>query len=121
MFFAVTGSSQGIGRALLDALLNANYRAVATLRKPEVLASLQARYPPEQLLVVPLDVTDKAQVTAAFAATKERFGRLDVLVNSAGYGLQGEVEGLPEEEARKVVEVLFWAPVNISTQVRANL
>jgi len=59
-------------------------------------------------------VTNKTQVAEAFAATKERFGRLDVVVNNAGYGLFGESEGLPEEETRKQIEVLFWAPVNIS-------
>lgn len=84
------------------------------------MASLQATYPPEQLLLVKLDVTDKKQVGEAFAATKERFGRLDIVVNNAGYGLFGEVEGLPEAEARKQFEVMFWAPVDISTRVSAQ-
>lgn len=113
----VTGSSQGLGRSLLEAALSANERVVATLRKPEVLASLQKQYPHEQLLVVPLDVTNKTQVTEAFDATKKHFGRLDVVVNNAGYGLAGEVEALPEEEMRKQIEVLFWAPLNISLEV----
>lgn len=114
----VTGSSQGLGRSLLEAVLAVNERVVATLRKPEVLASLQKQYTPEQLLVIPLDVTNKTQITEAFKATKERFGRLDVLVNNAGYGLAGEVEALPEDEMRKQIEVLFWAPLYISLEVR---
>ena len=72
---------------------------------------------PEQLLVVALDVTDQAQIAAAFNATKERFGRLDVVVNNAGYAVLGEVEIMPESEARHLMETLFWGPVHITQQV----
>jgi NAD(P)-dependent dehydrogenase (short-subunit alcohol dehydrogenase family) len=110
----VTGSSQGIGRALIEAVLAAGERAVTTLRKSEVLQELEARYPPEQLLVARFDATEKGQIAEAFDATKQRFGRLDFVVNNVRYGLFGEVEGL---EIKKQMEVLFWGPADISKQV----
>ncbi|GBE81793.1 hypothetical protein BKA93DRAFT_738065 [Sparassis latifolia] len=112
----ITGSSQGLGRALLEEVLASGERAVATLRKPTVLAPLVEKYASSQLLVVPLDVTDEAQIVAAFEATKKHFGRLDVVVNNAGYGLEGEIEDTPEAEARKQIEVLFWGPVRITKE-----
>lgn len=82
-----------------------------------MLAYLKDKYTPEQLLLQQLDVVNDEQIEAAFAATKEHFGRLDVVVNNAGYGLFGEAEGLPLDEAREQVEVLFWGPVKISLKV----
>ncbi|KAL4248907.1 short-chain dehydrogenases/reductases (SDR) family protein [Abortiporus biennis] len=112
----ITGSSQGIGRALVEELLASGERVVATLRKPSALASLAERYPTTQLLILPLDVTRNDQITTAFEDTKKHFGRLDVVVNNAGFGLLSELETTPDEEARKQVEVLFWGPVNICKQ-----
>lgn len=102
---------------MLEAVLTAGDRAVATLRKPEALASLKSQYSAEQLIVVPLDVQNMVQILEAFAAAKAAFGRIDIVVNNAGYGLFGEIEGMPEEAARKQVEVLFWGPVHISNVV----
>ena len=115
----VTGTSSGLGKSFVEAVLASGERVVATLRKPEVLAYLKDSYTPEQLLVQQLDVVNDEQIEAAFAATKEHFGRLDVVVNNAGYGLFGEAEGLPLDEAREQVEVLFWGPVKISLKVHA--
>ena len=115
--FAVTGTSSGLGRSFVEAVLASGERVVATLRKPEVLAYLKDKYTAEQLLIQQLDVVNDEQIEAAFAATKEHFGRLDVVVNNAGYGLFGEAEGLPLAEAREQVEVLFWGPVKISLKV----
>jgi NAD(P)-dependent dehydrogenase (short-subunit alcohol dehydrogenase family) len=117
----VTGSSQGIGRALLDAVLAANERVVATLRNPSKLASYIEKYPSSQLLIFPLDVTSIEQIDAAFAKVKEHFGRLDVLVNNAGYGLVGEVEIISEDEARLCFETCFWGTFHICQRVRAPL
>lgn len=116
-FFSVTGTSSGLGKSFVEAVLASGERVVATLRKPEVLAYLKDRYTPEQLLIQPLDVVNDEQIEAAFAATKGHFGRLDVVVNNAGYSLLGEAEGLPLEVAREQVEVLFWGPVKISLKV----
>ncbi len=116
-YLAVTGSSRGLGKALLDAVLTSGQRAVATLRSPEVLADYMNKYPPSQLLVSHLDVLDNARVVEVFKEVKDHFGRLDVVVNNAGYGIEGELETVPEEEARKLFNVCFWAVVNISKQV----
>jgi len=112
----ITGTSQGLGRTLLEEVLARGERAVATLRRPEALSSLWERYPPSQLLVLPLDVTVNEQVTAAFEATRSHFGRLDVVVNNAGNAVEGEIESIKEEDARKQLEVLFWAPVHITKE-----
>ncbi|KAF8581476.1 NAD(P)-binding protein [Ramaria rubella] len=113
----ITGSSQGLGRTILDAILAAGERAVATLRTPSALADLQAKYPSSQLLIQPLDVVSPTQIKEAFETTKKHFNRLDVVVNNAGYGLFGEIEATPDEEARAQIEVLFWGPVNITREV----
>lgn len=115
--FLVTGTSSGLGKSFVEAVLASGERVVATLRKPEVLAYLKDKYTPEQLLIQQLDVVNDKQIEAAFSATKEHFGRLDVVVNNAGYGLFGEAEALPLDEAREQVEVLFWGPVKISLKV----
>lgn len=115
--FPVTGTSSGLGKCFTEAILATGERVVATLRKPEVLAYLKEKYTPEQLLILPLDVVNDDQINAAFAATKKHFGRLDVVVNNAGYGLFGESEAIPIAEARQQVEVLFWGPAKVSLKV----
>ncbi|THH11249.1 hypothetical protein EW146_g8104 [Bondarzewia mesenterica] len=94
--------------------LSSNERVVATLRNTSALAELQGKYRPEQLAVLPLDVTNTAQIDETFKFIETTFHRLDVVVNNAGYGLSGEIEGTPDAEARKQIEVLFWGPVNIT-------
>ena len=115
----VTGSSQGLGKSVLETILEKGDRVVATLRKPEVLNKLREKYSTTQLLILPLDVTNKSQIDAVFEETKKHFDRLDVVVNNAGYGLSGEIETMPEEAARKQIEVLFWGPVRICQRVGA--
>lgn len=68
---------------------------VATLRKPQVLSDLAARYPTDKLLVLKVDVTKQEDIDEAFARTRSAFGRLDVVFNNAGYGLVTEIEGMP--------------------------
>lgn len=67
---------------------------------------------------MPLDVTNEEQIKSAFKATKEHFRRLDVVVNNAGYGIQGEIEGTPDADARKIMETLFWGAVHVTKEVR---
>ncbi len=103
----VTGSSRGFGRSFVEAALDRGDRVAATARNTESLMDLAITYG-EQLLALPLDVTDK---TAAFDAVHKahaHFGRLDVVVNNAGYGHFGMVEELTEAEARDQMETNFF-------------
>ncbi|GAA5977359.1 hypothetical protein JCM11641_000074 [Rhodosporidiobolus odoratus] len=115
----VTGSSMGFGRSLVETILARGDIAIATLRKPDVLAEFQTKYGEDRLLVLPLDVTKKEQVDAAFSAVKERFGGLDVLINNAGISAFGEVEATPEDESRKLFETNFFAPLDITKKAVA--
>lgn len=113
----ITGTSKGMGRALLDAVLAANERAVATLRHPEALVEYKEKYPASQLLILPLDVTSVEQIDAAFEKVKKHFGRIDVVVNNAGYGFVAEIEATPEDEARRCFETCYWGPFHICQRV----
>lgn len=84
-------------------------QVAATARNVESLSSLTQRYG-KQVAALKLDVTDKAEVHKAIAETHKRFGRLDVVINNAGYGLFGTIEEVSEQEARAQIETnLFGA------------
>ena len=95
----ITGASRGFGRAWAQAALERGDRVAATARDVSTLDDLAAVHP-EALLPVTLDVTDRDAAFAAVAAAHERFGRLDVVVNNAGYGLFGAIEEVDEAQAR---------------------
>ncbi|GHA82903.1 hypothetical protein GCM10010330_41560 [Streptomyces tendae] len=99
----ITGGSQGLGRALVLAALEAGDNVVVTSRKPEALASLRAEHP-DQLEAVALDVTSASQSRGVVAAAVERFGSVDVVVNNAGYATSGSIEDFPEDEFRAQVD-----------------
>lgn len=109
----ITGSSRGFGRALASAVLEAGDSVVATARRPEQLASLVEKYGP-RVLPVTLDVTEGAAAQAAVEAAVQQFGRIDVLVNNAGYANIAPVETAPEEDFRRQFETNFWGVYNIS-------
>jgi NAD(P)-dependent dehydrogenase (short-subunit alcohol dehydrogenase family) len=109
----ITGSSRGFGRALAAAALEAGDRVVATARNPGAVADLVDRYR-DRALAVGMDVTDKAGVQSAFGAALERFGRLDVVVNNAGYANVAPVETGPEEDFRRQFDTNFWGVYNVS-------
>ncbi|KAJ6591539.1 NAD(P)-binding protein [Mycena vulgaris] len=115
----ITGASSGFGLLMAEKALANGDKVVATLRKPEVISSLAAQYTKEQLIVLKVDVTKVADITAAFAAAKEAFGRIDVVFNNAGYGIIAEVEGTSDEKARDLFEVNFWGAVNVTKQAIA--
>jgi len=105
----ITGTSRGFGRVWAEAALARGDRVVATARDIKTLAPLVERYG-ELIAPLRLDVTDKAAASAAIAFAHERFGRLDVVVNNAGYGLFGTIEEISESEARAQLETnLFGA------------
>jgi NAD(P)-dependent dehydrogenase (short-subunit alcohol dehydrogenase family) len=96
----VTGCSSGIGRALAREFARRGHRVFATARHPEALADLAAA----GLSTLALDVTRNASIAAAVAAVLERAGRIDVLVNNAGFGLIGPVVELPLDRLRAQLE-----------------
>ena len=105
----ITGTSKGFGRIWAEAALERGDRVVATARNASTLTDLVERYG-DNVLALKLDVTDKAAVEAAVARAHEHFGRLDVVVNNAGYGLFGMVEEVSEADARAQLETnLFGA------------
>jgi NAD(P)-dependent dehydrogenase (short-subunit alcohol dehydrogenase family) len=105
----ITGTSKGFGRVWAEAALQRGDRVAATARDVTTLAPLVERYG-DQVAALTLDVTDKSGVDAAIAEAKSRFGRLDVVINNAGYGLFGAIEEVSEAEARAQIETnLFGA------------
>ena len=95
----ITGTSRGIGRAFAESALDRGDKVAATARDIATLDDLVAKYG-DAILPLRLDVTDKTAVGAAVQTAHEKFGRLDVVVNNAGYGLFGTIEETSEEEAR---------------------
>jgi NAD(P)-dependent dehydrogenase (short-subunit alcohol dehydrogenase family) len=109
----ITGSSRGFGRALATAALEAGDRVAATARNPAQVADLVEQYP-DRALAAEMDVTDQAAVRSAFGSALERFGRLDVVVNNAGYANVAPVETGPEEDFRRQFDTNFWGVYNVS-------
>jgi NAD(P)-dependent dehydrogenase (short-subunit alcohol dehydrogenase family) len=113
----ITGSSTGFGRALTEAVLQHGDRVVATARKPEQLQDLVDRYP-ETAIAVRLDVTDSQDVQVAVQTSLDRFGRLDVLVNNAGYGSMGALEEINNETIQRQFATNVFGPLEL---IRAAL
>ncbi|MCU1422144.1 MAG: family NAD(P)-dependent oxidoreductase [Microbacteriaceae bacterium] len=109
----ITGSSRGFGRALAEAALEAGDRVAATARDPKQLDDLRERFG-ERVLALPLDVTDASAASTALEATKAAFGRIDVIVNNAGYANVAPIESATEEDFRRQFETNFWGVYNVS-------
>jgi NAD(P)-dependent dehydrogenase (short-subunit alcohol dehydrogenase family) len=109
----ITGASSGLGRALAEAALGAGDRVIATARDPQRLDELTGRYP-GQAIAARLDVTDAAEARAAVGDGLATFGRLDIVVNNAGYGLFGALEELPAEELRREFETNVFGALNVT-------
>lgn len=115
-FIAVTGSSGGFGRSLVELILKGGDIAVATLRSPSALDDLKRTYDESKLLVLPLDVTDVEQIKSAFQAATDKYGRIDFVYNLAGHGLIAEVEGTPEKDAKALFDINFWGSTRVSKE-----
>ncbi|MFF8772192.1 SDR family oxidoreductase [Kitasatospora sp. NPDC015120] len=109
----LTGASRGLGRAFTEAALSRGDRVAATARNTDTLTGLAETYG-DAVLPLALDVTDRAAVQAAVTTAHERFGRLDVVVNNAGYGLFGMVEEVTEEQARQQMDTNFFGALNVT-------
>ncbi|MFF5670636.1 SDR family oxidoreductase [Streptomyces hygroscopicus] len=108
----ITGASGGLGRALVVEVLGAGERVVAVSRDDEPLRPLAADHP-GRLLASSVDITDADALRQALDGPIARFGRLDVVVNNAGYALAGPLEELDDAELRAQFEVNFFAAVNV--------
>jgi len=106
----VTGCSSGIGRAVAEVALERGQRVVATARDAASVADLAAGAP-GRALALPLDVTRAEQVASAVAEAERAFGRIDVLVNNAGYGYLAAIEEGEEAEVRALFETNFFGLV----------
>ncbi|NUS35906.1 MAG: SDR family NAD(P)-dependent oxidoreductase [Pseudarthrobacter sp.] len=119
----ITGCSTGLGRALAEAVLASGHNAVVTARNVEAVQDIAAGFP-DTALALPLDVTDKAQISAAAKQAQDRFGAIDVLVNNAGYGYRAAVEEADDADVRRLFDTNFFGAVDMIKAVvpgmRAN-
>ncbi|WP_333770579.1 SDR family NAD(P)-dependent oxidoreductase [Streptomyces sp. IBSBF 2435] len=111
--FLVSGASRGLGREIVRAALDAGHQVVAGVRSPESLDDLAAEYG-DRLAVVALDVTDDEAARAAVRTAVDRFGRLDVLVNNAGYANVGSVEDVDFDDFRTQVDTNLFGVVRLT-------
>jgi NAD(P)-dependent dehydrogenase (short-subunit alcohol dehydrogenase family) len=111
--FFLTGSTRGLGRQIAEAVLAAGHRLVATARQSASLADLAERYG-DRILPVALDVTDVAAAQAAVAAGVGAFGRIDVVVNNAGYANLAAIEDITPEDFREQIDANLLGVVNVT-------
>ncbi|HWI44244.1 MAG TPA: oxidoreductase [Nocardioides sp.] len=107
----VTGCSTGIGREIAQAALDAGHRVCVTARSVEAVEDFGSFG--EQVVVVPLDVTDRDQVSAAVDAVEQAWGGIDVLVNNAGYGYLSAVEEGDDAEVRRLFDTNYFGAVDM--------
>lgn len=112
----MTGASRGLGWAFTEAAAAAGDTVVATARNPDVLAPLVKAHG-DRVVPMRLDVTDRAAVFDTVAQVAERFGRIDILCNNAGYGLRGAVEELTEAQVRAQMETNFFGALWVTQAV----
>jgi NAD(P)-dependent dehydrogenase (short-subunit alcohol dehydrogenase family) len=109
----ITGSASGLGRNIAEAVLASGDRLVATARDPGRLEDLVKKYG-DQVRTAPLDVADEAAACAAVQVAVKAFGRLDVVVNNAGFGDFAPFEQLSSERFKAVVDTNFYGVVNVT-------
>ncbi|MFF5979503.1 SDR family NAD(P)-dependent oxidoreductase [Streptomyces olindensis] len=112
----ITGAAKGFGRQFALAALERGDRVAATARDTSALTELVDRFG-EAVLPLRVDVTDRTEVFDAVEATVHRFGRLDVVVNNAGYALMGAVEELGVQELRDQLETNLYGVVHVTQAV----
>jgi NAD(P)-dependent dehydrogenase (short-subunit alcohol dehydrogenase family) len=109
----ITGTSSGFGRAFAEHAIAQGHNVVATARRVEALADLVAQAP-ERVLALALDVDVAGAAEAAVGAAVARFGRIDVLVNNAGYGVVGALEETPDAELRALFDTNFFGALAVT-------
>ncbi len=114
----ITGASSGIGRATAELFAEKGWNVVATMRSPEKGQDLAAH---DGIDVLRLDVTDEASIRQSVAEAIEKFGRIDVLLNNAGYGTIGVAEFADRQETRRLYETLVIGLIEVTKAVLPNM
>ncbi|ELK0735855.1 SDR family oxidoreductase [Klebsiella oxytoca] len=112
----ITGTSKGFGREFALAALERGDKVAATARNTDTLSDLVKQYG-DAVLPIKLDVTDRDQVFAAVKSAHETFGRIDVVINNAGYGLFGTVEEITEQQLRDQMETNLFGVFHVTQAV----
>ena len=112
----ITGTSTGFGRDLAELALETGNKVVATARKPETLSELTAKYG-DSVLAVALDVTKPDTIASAVQAAKDKFGRIDVLVNNAGFGIFGGFEEITTQQYREQYETNVFGVIAVTQAI----
>ena len=110
--FLITGCSTGFGANLVQEVIDNGDICVATARKPSALSFKNTS--PKNYHAVKLDVTDSGDIQSAFASAIDKFGRIDVVVNNAGYGLSGPFEELADSQIKTQMDVNFFGLIAVT-------
>src|SRR3954465_8105370 len=109
----ITGASSGFGRAFAEYALEQGHSIAIGARRTSNLQEI-AQIAPDRVLALALDVTNPTQVERAAADALARFGRIDVLINNAGYGIVGAIEETPDAELRALMETNFFGALAVA-------
>jgi NAD(P)-dependent dehydrogenase (short-subunit alcohol dehydrogenase family) len=116
----ITGCSTGLGRALAQTVLAHGHNAVVTARNVNAVKDIAADFP-DTALALPLDVTDKEQISTALQQAQARFGGIDVLVNNAGYGYRAAVEEADDADIRQLFDTNLFGAVDMIKAVLPDM
>ncbi len=114
--YLITGCSTGLGRSFAEYFLKANQKVVVTARDVSKVANFEKEFP-STALALALDVTDLKSVSAAVDKTVQKFGRIDVLINNAGYGQFGALEEVTEEQIHQQMDTNLFGVINMTRKV----
>ncbi|MEO1257209.1 MAG: oxidoreductase [Bacteroidota bacterium] len=109
----ITGISSGLGKALAEAVIGKGDFVIGTFRRPEQVKAFNEKYA-DKALALQLDITHPEQINAVFETVKNKFDRLDVLVNNAGYGFSGAMEEASDAEVRAVFDANFFGTLQVT-------
>lgn len=112
----ITGCSTGFGRCLTEELLKANQVVVATARNPKSLEDLVLKYP-DQIFPLKLDVTNMNEIENAVKSAFAKYGKIDVLVNNAGYGIIGAIEEVSEAETKRIFDTNVFGLIEVTKTI----
>jgi len=109
----ITGASSGFGKAFAEYAITQGYKVIVTARRLDKLESIKA-IAPDQVEAIKMDVNNNTEISDAVKKAIDRFGRVDVLINNAGYGIVGAVEETPESELRALMDTNFFGAVSVT-------